>query len=255
MILNFSYLNRGRSDAPSPIILPAYWGHYGDSQTAGRESEATAKNPRTIFKTMWDASYTPATYVDTSTSSGVSGRILNATVSYCLGRVANFGGTAWIHVQESGGQDSLDDSQETVEAFGTTFYDSWVSIAATYPGGLYSYETAHSFSPARKAQPYRNWDTYNTEMRAQVAALALVGITVHIVETEARIDSLIAELGYDTVCFPDTDPNAYHYQGIGNFMIALTMFDTFNYNVGSLVHSGINLNSSHKATAVAIFTG
>jgi len=253
MILNFSYLNRGRSNAPSPIILPSYWGHYGDSQTAGRESEATAKNPRTIFKTLWDASYTPATYVDTSTNAGVSGRSLANTLTYCLGRSANFAGTAWIHMQESGDQNN--DGQRTASEFGTTFYDAWVDIAATYPGGLYSYETAHSFSPARKAQPYRNWDTYNTEMRAQVAALALVGITVHIVETEARIDSLIAELGYDTVCFPDTAPNAYHYQGIGNFMVALTIFDTFNYNIAALDHSGINLNSTHKAAAVAIFTG
>lgn len=238
------------------LTPPRYWGWYGDSHTAGREDEPTAVNPRTIFRTIWEASLSPAPlYVDTSTLAGQSGRLLNATVTYCLSRSANFAGTPWIHVQESGGQDSLDDSQETVGAFGATFQQSWVDIEAQYPGCFKSYETAHSFSPARKAEPFRNWDSYNVEMLARVQTLASLGITVHVVDTAAYVDLMIAALGYDTVCFPDNHIDAYHFQGIGNFGIALGMFKRFGYDVTTLNHSGINLNTSHKSTVVSIIAG
>lgn len=232
-----------------PLQLPQYFGAYGDSQTAGRETEVTAKNHWTCFKIMWEATFGAFTYVDENTNNGVSGRSLANTLTHLLGR--SFAGTPWIHVQESGDQSSA--GQATASAFGTTFYDGMVDIATQWPGCFISYETAYSFSDARKAEPYRNWDTYNTELRAQIANLAGAGITVHLVESEQWILSLVAELGYDTVCFPDNHNDAYHYQGIGNFMIALAMFHAFGYDVSTLDHSGININSTHKATAVALF--
>lgn len=246
---------RGRSSyvpPPSPLTIPRYWGHYGDSQTAGREAEATAKNPKECFKRMWEAEgFDSILGNDTNTNNGVSGRELAGTLTHLLARPA-FAGTAWIHVQESGDQNET--GQTTASAWGDTFQQGWIDIEAKHAGCFKSYETAHSFSPARKAQAYRNWDAYNTELRSRVTTLAGLGIDVKIVETEYYIDFMIAELGYDTVCFPDTDVNAYHYQGIGNFTIALAMFKRFNYDVTTLDHSTISLNSSHKATAVSIVT-
>ena len=251
-------LRRGRTVTPaappSPVVPPRYWGWYGDSHTAGREDEVTAVNPRTIFRTIWEASTTPAPlYVDTSTSSGVSGRSLAGTLTYCIGRSANFAGTPWIHMQESGDQNN--DGQRTASEWGDTFQQGWIDVNTTYPGCFKTYETAHSFSPARKAQQYRNWDSYNTELRARVVTLAGLGHTVTLIETAYYIDLMIASLGYDTVCFPDTDPDAYHFQGIGNFGVALAMFKALNYDVTALNHSGINLNSTHKSTVVGIVAG
>lgn len=249
---NTALVKRGRTTyvaPPSPLSIPRYWGHYGDSQTSGRESEATAKNPKECFKRMWEAEgFDSILGNDTSSDAGVSGRSLAGALTYLLTRT--FAGTPWIHVQESGNQNL--DGQRTASEWGGTFQQGWVDIEARWPGCFKSYETAHSFSPARKAQAYRNWDAYNTELRSRVATLAGLGIDVKIVETEYYIDFMIAELGYDAVCFPDTDPNAYHYQGIGNFTIALAMFKRFNYDVTTLDHSTINLNASHKATAVSI---
>lgn len=189
---------------------------------------------------------------DTNTSNGVSGRSLAGTLTHLLAR-PTFAGTAWIHVQESGDQNS--NGQRTASEWGATFQQGWIDIEAKHPGCFKSYETAHSFSPARKAQAYRNWDAYNTELRSRVTTLAGLGIDVKIVETEYYIDFMIAALGYDTVCFPDAHIDAYHYQGIGNFTVALAMFKRFGYNVATLDHSTINLNSSHKATAVSIVAG
>ena len=235
---------------PAPLSIPAYWGWYGDSHTAGREPEVTANKPQTCFKIMWDASYTPAT-IDTHYLNGQSGRSLANTLLRCLGRT--HAGTPWIHMQESGDQNN--DGQRTASEFGATFQQGWEDVYALWPDGFFSYETAHSFSPARKAQPYRNWDTYNVELRSRIETLAGLGITVHLVETEYYIDLAIAEFGYDTVCFPDAHADAYHFQGLGNFAIALAQFKAYNYNVTALDHSGINLNSTQKATAVAIVAG
>lgn len=246
-------IKRGRATSnppPSPLTIPRYWGHYGDSQTAGREAEATAKNPKECFKRMWEAEgFSSILGNDTSTNAGVSGRSLAGTLTYLQGRPA-FAGTAWIHIQESGDQNN--DGQRTASEWGATFQQGWIDVETKHPGCFKSYETAHSFSPARKAQAYRNWDAYNTELRSRVTTLAGLGIDVKIVETEYYIDFMIAALGYDTVCFPDSDINAYHYQGIGNFTIALAMFKRFNYDVTTLDHSTINLNASHKSTAVSI---
>jgi hypothetical protein len=158
-------------------------------------------------------------------------------------------------MQESGGQNSTDDSQVTAAAFGATFQQGWVDIEAQYPGCFKSYETAHSFSPARKAEQYRNWDSYNVEMLSRVTTLAGLGINVNVVDTARYIDLLIASLGYDTVCFPDADANAYHFQGIGNFGIALGMYKQFGYDVTTLDHSGITLDSTQKTTVVGIIAG
>jgi hypothetical protein len=66
---------------------------------------------------------------------------------------------------------------------------------------------------------------------------------------------MIAEFGYDNVCFPDADGNAYHFQGLGNFGIALAQFKAFSYDVSALDHSGISLDSTQKATTVSIVAG
>jgi hypothetical protein len=245
-------LSRGRkgsqSEPPAPIVPPAYWGWYGDSHTAGREPELTAKNPRTCFRTIWEATLTPPTAVDTHYQTGVSGRRLQATLTYLLGRT--HAGTPWIQIQESGDQNN--DGQRTASEWGDTFQQGWIDIEAQWPGCFKTYETAHSFSPARKAEPYRNWDAYNVELRSRVQTLAGLGITVRLIETEYYIDLLIAQLGYDAVAFPDAHADAYHFQGIGNFCIALATFKALNYDVTTLDHSGVILDASHKATAVSV---
>jgi hypothetical protein len=126
-------------------------------------------------------------------------------------------------------------------------------VAADYPGALISYESAYSFE--READAYRDWTSYNVELIARIATLAGLGITVHLVDTDTNIKALVTELTYDVVCFPDGHANQFHYQGIGNFMIALTMFDALGYDVSTLDHSGINLDTGHKAAALAVITG
>lgn len=237
------------SPSPSPVELPSSWLHVGDSQAGGRETEPTAVNPFDIFRAIWIASgYDAPTDTD---DHGQSGR--GTPLSFTRALASDITGTPWVHMQDSGSQNI--DGQRTASEWGASFQSGMESVNTQWPGALLSWETAYSFSDARKAEPYRNWDTYNTELRARVTTLAGLGISVTIVESERNIIDLVAEIGYDTVCFPDDDPNAYHYQGIGNFIIALSMFEAFGYDVTALDHSGINLNSTHKSAAVAIVAG
>lgn len=231
----------------SPITLPSRWGSYGDSQTGGRATETSSTYPMKCFRTLWDSSgYTsPVQQVN----NGVGGRSLaNSRIAY---QGDTYASTPWIHVQESGDQNN--DGQRTASEWGATFQAFMEEIAADHPGAIISYETAYSFSDARKAQPYRNWDTYNTELRSRVATLAGNGITVHIVETEYYILLAVGSLTYDVVCFPDGESNAYHYQGIGNFVIALAIFKALGYDVTTLDQSSFtDLNSTQRATVTSL---
>lgn len=229
-------------DPPSLLLTR---GAFGDSQTAGRATETNAENPINAFETMWaDSGYESTTL----TRQGVSGRSLANTMAYCLGRT--FSRTPWIHMQESGSQNS--DGQRTASEFGDTFENGIININNRWPGTVFSYETAYSFSDARKAQAFRNWDDYNTELRARVVNLQRQGITVTIVESEQYIEQLVAQIGYDVVCYADDIPNAYHYRGPGNFIIALAMYKSFGYDVMTLNHSNIAVNAAHKSAALAI---
>lgn len=232
---------------PGPVSLPAYWGFYGDSQTAGPETEPTAVSPPVIFEIIWgDSGYAAPTSV---TIDGVGGRWLAATrTAY---EADSYAGTPWIHVQESGNQNQ--DGQRTASEWGDTFQSFMQAIATDYPGALITYETAYSFE--READAYRNWTSYNVELYSRVATLAGLGVDVIVVDTDTNIKALVTELTYDVVCFPDNATDAYHYQGIGNLMIALTMFDALGYDVTALDLSGVNVLEAHKTAAIVVITG
>ena len=240
---------RGRTQAvqlpPSPTVLPSYWGFGGDSQTDGREAEATnAKSPIEAFHKIWiDSGFAAPTSLQ---KNGVSSRSLQETVNYIDG--FTYGGTPWIHMQESGGQS--DAGQTTSSEFGSTFQSGWQTLAGLNPGGLYTYETAYSFQ--RDAEPGRNWDAYNTEMRARVVTLAGLGIVVKIAETDANIKTLVTAIGYSNVCFA-SGGNVYHYRGTGNLMVALGYFQMFNYSPASLVLTGIDV--PYKTECLAVIGG
>lgn len=234
-------------ESVGPIALPSYWGFYGDSQTAGRETEPTAVSPPVIFEIIWsDSGYTAPTSI---TTDGLGGRWLAATrTAY---ESDSYAGTPWIHVQESGNQNQ--DGQRTASEWGATFQAFMQTIATDYPGALITYETAYSFE--READAYRNWTSYNVELYSRVATLAGLGVDVIVVDTDTNIKALVTELTYDVVCFPDNDTNAYHYQGIGNLMVALTMFDALGYDVTALDLSGVNILAAHKTAAIGVITG
>lgn len=236
----------------TPIALGTVWETRGDSQTDGRETETTAISPMTCFEIIYNDSGLGST--PSVTRDGVSGcSLLETNARYTA---AGLAGLTWCHYQESGNQNKT--GQTTASEWGATFQAFMEEVAADHPSAVLSYETAYSFGPDREAEPYRDWDDYNTELDSRIATLSGSGITVVKVDTDTNIKALITSLGasgYDTVCFPTTDPNAYHYQAPGNLMIALTMFDALGYNVSALDLSGINVSASIKTDCLTVITG
>lgn len=236
----------------TPIALGTVWETRGDSQTDGRETETTAISPMTCFEIIYNSSSLGS--APTVTRNGVSGcSLLETNARYTAAAPTNL---TWAHYQESGNQNKT--GQTTASEWGATFRAFMTEVATDNPSAVLSYETAYSFGPDREAEPYRDWDTYNTELDSSIATLAGSGINVVKVDTDTNIKALITSLGaggYDTVCFPTTDPNAYHYQAPGNLMIALTMFDALGYNVSTLDLSGINVSASIKTDCLAVITG
>lgn len=253
MLMNILVLGRqsGRNTmsppANGPVTIPAYARWYGDSESGGREPEPTAVNPSTIFRIIAEDSgiWVPTDYdVD-----GASGRSLAG--SFAAYQADTIPGNPMIWMQESGNQNL--DGQRTASEFGATFQAAWEAIHTDWPLSLKLYETANSFR--REAEAWRNWDPYNEELLSRIATLAGMGIDIRLLDVDARIKALVTELTYDVVCFPDGHANQFHFQGIGNFMIALEGFRAIGHSMGDLNHSGINLNSGHKSAAIAVITG
>lgn len=239
------------------IELPVNWGFYGDSHTAGRGNIASSASPSRVFRNIWAASgfSTPVRVV----TDGASGRTLANT------RLAfeddTYADTPWIHTQESGGQNS--DGQRTPEEFGDTFEQYWREVDRLHPGSIKTYETAHSF--LRIGEAYRDWQTtenwsdwgylsrneaisYNAEMLRRIAILAEDDIVVIPVYTAEYIDALIARIqgGYPSI----EDDGIYHYNGTGNFMIALAKFKALGYDVDDLDFSAVTIHED-RATDTA----
>lgn len=243
----FSSRARGRPLVPSmvPVSLPRYWGFYGDSQTEGTGPDANWHRPPTVFQAIWEASGLLAPLA--VTVEGFSGRSLAGT------RAAfdadTYAGTPWIHAQESGNQDL--DGQRTAAEWGATFRSFMTSIATRFPAAVISYETAYNFR--RDAEQWRNWDAYNAELDASIATLATQGVNVIKVDTNSKVLAAVAALGYETICYSDTDSHAYHYNPTGNLLVVLTMFDALGYDVASLNLTPSTVSAENKAALLSFF--
>ncbi len=235
-----------------PVSLPASWFAYGDSQTGGRASETNTESPMLAFEQIWiDSGFgTP-----TSSFDGVSGATLgDAQVRY--NNNAPHSNPSWLHFQDSGSQKS---ETATQELFGDTL-DTFVNTAfaeLTNDASIISTETAFSFG--REGEAGRNWDGYNQELRDRLALQEAAGKTVYIAEVDANIKALQTELTPGDVWFQNGETNAYHYKGLGNLMVALSMYDAFGYDVDTLDLTGITeegtITSERKTLCLDIIKG
>lgn len=158
--------------------------------------------------------------------------------------------TTFIHVQESGNQQI--DGQRTAAEFAATFETFIQTVVAGSPNAIISYETAYSFQ--REALAGRNWNPYNVALRAKIDALRSQGFVIHLTDTDAKAKALVAALGFNAVIKEDGG----HYRGNGNLLIALSILDTFGYDVAALDLSSIpddQVTPAHKHLCVSIAAG
>lgn len=203
------------------------WVFLGDSQTAGRDTgEATSHV--TAFCWIWQTmrangrlSTGPALPYNGLPSdpyqNGFSGRSLPGTIAVYDALTTERTGATMVWVQESGNQNFA--GQATAEDFKATYLAFWRSVHATTPSAKKVYETAFSFG--REATQYRNWDSYNVAKAEADAELALEGIDIITVETDAGVKALQAILTPADVWFQAGDANEYHYTKIGNTLVAV----------------------------------
>lgn len=226
--------------------LGRQWMFLGDSQTGGRASGEVA-SPVTAFRAIWDRSF-PAEADADAHINGESGRILSATASHYAGR-SDRGTRTWLHFQESGGQ--AGSGQNTAAEFGAAWEAFVRRIKQDSPRALISTETAFSFG--REGEAGRNWDPYNVVLRQRLAALAKDGIQVRLAEVDRNIKALGAAVGARQVWFQADESNRYHYKGLGNLMVALSLFAALGCDVQSLDLSGItSISAADKARCVEI---
>lgn len=228
---------------PPPLSVGAKWGWWGDSQTAGRESEAIWKSHCEAFGVVWARKFpgvgpaNPYTGLDTNPyRSGVSGRSLGGTRDHydLAGAAAD---RDWVHVQESGGQNTGDASQVTVEAFVATELDLWRKVHAKTPNARKTRETAFSFgreSVDDPDYPYRDWTTRNSALVGAHATLHREGIDVHLVHTDFFVKAVQSVLTPAALWFQDGEENEFHYRGLGNLVVACAIYKALRITLTQL---------------------
>ncbi len=206
-----------------PAQLGDYWLFYGDSQTGGRADEVYTKSHATAFEAIWSSAIgaVPRTHVN-----GVGGASLYAT-SVRYGNRYDRDVATFVHFQESGTQ--AREGQYTATEFAQTFEDFVRRIVAESPNAVISTETAFSFLADER------WVPYNDAMRLKIDLLAQEGITVYVAEVDRNIKELIAQTSFYAVALVD----GTHYTGLGNFMIAVSIYDALGFDVTTLDLSGV----------------
>jgi hypothetical protein len=224
----------------------------GDSQTAGRAPNTTILLSHvTAFEHIWDQ-----TFGDTATSytDGFGGRVLIDTHAHYSDQEERLDRT-WVHFQESGNQASVGGEQDTAAEFCDTWENFVREIKATTPNAIISTETAFNFGrgPEGSNEANRDWGPYNDLMRIRAAQLEAEGIKVYIAEVDRNIKALDAIVGSGEVWLQEGETNAFHYEGLGNLMVALSVFDALGYDVNTLNMSGITeISSAYKAHCLNI---
>lgn len=246
-----------------PIILPLYWGFFGDSNTLGRASSTLpAISPHQVFADIWDASGLPARAGNIQIIAQ-GGRSLATTRTYA--ESATFGGNPWIHIEESG--DQSDTGQQTPLQYGATFEAMWRSIHARWPLALKTAANAPNFGRA-VSERYRDWETtyqwaawgyasegvaisYNAEMIRRIDILAADGILVTPCYIAERANALAAVIpGGAATLYSDTNP--YHWSPVGRLIQALETFRALNWDVNALdldvvtVHTDSGTDATYK---------
>ncbi len=234
--------------------LGRVWQFFGDSETEGRANEVSARSHVLAFTSIWDRTFfdSVSTY-----SNGVGGRTLPETYISYRGYSQRDQAT-WVHFQESGYQGS---DEDTLEEFLDTFESMVRDISATTPNAVISAETAHSFEA--ESEPFRDWTQYNSEMKNKISVLASEGITVFLAEVDRNIKELVAskrdELGFDagqqSVWGDSNNSIGRHYTGLGNVMLALSIYASLGYDIYSLDLSAIleeEVSSADKQLCVEI---
>ena len=235
---NLSTANNDAIQLTGNLSLGKAWMFFGDSQTAGRANEPDAVSHAIAFRNIWLATYgeSVSPHID-----GIGGRTLPQT--YQSYRATPTRTTAsWVHFQESGCQFS---DEDTLGEFLAAFESFVRDIVATTPNAVISTETAYSFEAEN--EPCRDWTNYNTEMRAKIAQLASEGIAIHLAEVDRNIKELVARkraqlgttAGQQAVWGDTNNSIGRHYTGLGNLMVALSIYKALGFDVNALDLSGI----------------
>lgn len=227
---------------PPPLLVGVKWRFVGDSQTGGRDTGIWKSHVEAIC-TIWARKYpttaplNPYAGLDTNPyRNGASGRSLGGTRDHYLDASARLD-AEWVHVQESGGQNTGDASQVTVEAFVATYLAFWRAVHAITPNARKTYETAFSFGRESALDPdfpFRDWGTRNAALVAANALLYQEGIEVILVHTDFFIKAVQSELGAAALWFQSGEENEFHYRGLGNLVVACATFKALGHTLTQL---------------------
>ncbi len=223
------------------------WLFLGDSQTAGRAPEVTVSSSAKAFENIYRA-----TFVSHDPSVRISG-VGGCTLFQSAGRYSarsNKSEMSLIHFQESGGQ--LKSGQRTVNEYLSTLQTVTATMQRESPNAVLSVETAYSFQ--REDEAGRDWAEYNRVLKNHVVELQSQGVPIVLSSVDHNIKALVEERGFNSVMMDD----GAHYRGVGNLMVALSVFEALGYDVLALnldVIPESDVSQGEKNICLQIITG
>ena len=241
LLFSSSLLAKEQEQMQEPDWLGLNWMFFGDSQTDGRAMQAHTKSHALAVRYIWEATF--GSSVD-QTINGRSGRTLEGTRA-AYKKAASKEKVTWVHFQESGNQLSGGGSQNTPEKFAFQFERMVRSIAKLSPKAVISTETAYSFEAENKRG--RDWDEYNKVLVNVVKKLRAEGIRVYVAQVDRNIRALVKakrsrlgkDAGQQAVWGGEGNKLRRHYTGLGNLMVALSIYDALGISLKSLSFESI----------------
>lgn len=235
--------------------LPPGFAVYGDSQINGLGQGLTTSS-WTAFKELYRTVVTAPSadaFFDAVGGRGLAGHRTAHEADWGASGAPRTG-PEYVHIAESGGQDEA--GQTTREQFGDTYeaYMRWINTRS--PNAVISDELCYNFEPYDSS---RDWIPYNAERVERAAVLLADGIRVNLIDTDTRIRALVADIGYNNVCYAPGHANQRHYLSAGNLMVGLAMikdlgFDPLAADLSAVVAEGY-VPESHIEACIAVISG
>ncbi len=223
---------------PGTINIGLNWAFMGDSQTHGRayESPAVVSSPQAV-ETIWNSLFPNELPNLTNRGWGSHSLLMSWKEGwgYCYNAIDNTDKNAltWVHFQESG--TIAKDSQRNLSEYTKTL-DGFINDIRLYsPNAFITAETAFSYGRENECNGCVDWSAYNDHLRLKISGLKAQNVNILLVDIDRLIKYGQSSEGFgspDLLWFPaNSDTFPYHYTGLGNFLIALAIYDALGYDI------------------------
>ncbi|MCP3922796.1 MAG: LamG domain-containing protein [Desulfobacterales bacterium] len=220
----------------SPVDVGLSWAFMGDSQTTGQAVDTPdVLSSAVAVDNIWKSIYPDQQATLDNRGWGSHSLYMSWKDGWhkCYNAIEPKDTLSWVHFQESGSfvRSDRDSHQTTLEDYKATLDGFINDIRLGSPNAVISTETAFSYG-----RTYPDWTEYNAHLRAKVAELKSQNVNIILIDIDKLIKYAQSSEGFGDPhllwYFPG-DAVPYHYTGLGNYIIALAIYDGLGFDISN----------------------